>query len=29
MPEAVALAEKGIVADAAGDVVGDKFYMTS
>jgi alanine dehydrogenase len=28
MPQAVALAEKGIVADAAGDVVGDKFYMS-
>jgi ornithine cyclodeaminase/alanine dehydrogenase-like protein (mu-crystallin family) len=25
--EAVALAEKGILADAAGDVAGDKFYM--
>ena len=28
MPEAVALAEKGVVADAAGDVVGAKFYMS-
>lgn len=27
MPEAVALAEKGIRADAAGQVAGDKFYM--
>ena len=25
--EAVDLAEKGIVADGAGEVVGDKFYM--
>lgn len=28
MPQAVALAEKGILADAAGDVAGDKFYMS-
>ena len=27
MPEAVALAEKGIQADAVGQVAGDKFYM--
>lgn len=28
MPEAIELAERGIVADAAGDVAGDKFYMS-
>ncbi len=28
MPEAIGLAERGIEADAAGDVAGDKFYMS-
>ena len=27
MPEAVTLAEKGLIADAAGNVAGNKFYM--
>ncbi|MDH5372607.1 MAG: ornithine cyclodeaminase family protein [Acidimicrobiia bacterium] len=27
MPEAISLAERGIEADAVGDVAGDKFYM--
>ena len=27
MPEGISLAERGIEADAVGDVAGDKFYM--